>query len=59
MGVSREEKMKAWNCAIGLNQIDGGYQPSKELLQLIEKEVNEEITTEEMVNILRAKCTKK
>lgn len=41
MGVSREERIKAWNCAISLNQIDGEYQPSKELLQLIEKEVNE------------------
>lgn len=59
MDVSREEKIKAWNCAIGLNKINGAYQPSKELLQLIEKEVNEEITTEEMVNIIIAKCTKK
>lgn len=59
MGVSREEKIKTWNCAIGLNQIDGEYQPSKELIQLIEKEVNGEITTEEMVNIFIAKYNKK
>lgn len=45
MGVSREERIRAWNCVISLNQIDGEYQPSKELLQLIEKEVNEKITT--------------
>lgn len=55
MAVSSET---AWNFAIGLIKVDG-LKPSKELLELIEKEKRGEITTADMRKILRQKYNMK
>jgi len=57
--VSKEEKIKKWENAIALNQLDGEWIPSKEFMDLMEKEINGEITTEEMRKILTEKYTEK
>ena len=41
------EKRKAWDFAIGMMQV-GGVEPDQEYLDLVEKEINGEITLEEM-----------
>ena len=46
-----EEKRKAWDFAIGMMQVDG-VKPDKEYLELVEKEINGEITLEEMEQII-------
>jgi hypothetical protein len=48
-------KRKAWENAININQIDGEWIPSKEYKELMEKEINGEITTKEMKEILNKK----
>ena len=48
---TREDKRKAWNFAIGMMQVDG-VKPDKEYLELVEKEINGEITLEEMKQII-------
>lgn len=53
--LTKLEKRKAWNFAIGLNQIDGEYKPSETLAKLIEKEINSEIEGEEILKILTEK----
>lgn len=42
---------QAWDFAIGMMQVDG-VKPSKEYLELVEKEINGEITIEEMKQII-------
>ncbi|WP_461207638.1 antitoxin VbhA family protein [Clostridium sp. DL1XJH146] len=54
----KEEKRKAWEFALGMNQIYGKYIPSDEMKELIEKNINEEITTDEIIDILIKKYTK-
>ena len=56
---SKEEKRKAWEWGIGTNQLDGEWIPSEELKELMEKEINGEITTEEIREILIKKSTVK
>jgi len=56
---SKEEKIKAWNFAININQLDGEWIPSKEYMELVEKEINGEITTEQIRKILIKKHTVK
>jgi hypothetical protein len=56
---SKEEKRKAWEWGIGMNQLDGEWIPSEELKELMEKEINGEITTEEIREILIKKYTVK
>lgn len=46
-----EEKRDAWDFAIGMMQVDG-VKPDKEYLELVEKEINGEITLEEMEHIV-------
>ncbi len=55
MAVSNEV---AWNYALGMIKVDG-LEPSKELLELVEKEKRGEVTTEEMRRILRKKYNMK
>lgn len=55
MAVSSET---AWNYALGMIKVDG-LEPSKELLELIEKEKRGEVTTEEMRRVLRKKYNMK
>ena len=45
------EKRRAWNFAIGMMQVDG-VEPDQEYLDLVEKEINGEITLEEMKLII-------
>ena len=51
------EKRKAWDFAIGMMQVDG-VEPSQEYLDLVEKEINGEITLEEMKLIILKKHDK-
>lgn len=44
---TKEDKRKAWNYAIGMMQVDG-VKPDEEYLELVEKEINGEITLDEM-----------
>jgi hypothetical protein len=57
--LSRAEKIKNWEDVIALNQLDGEWIPSKVYMDLVEKEINGEITTEEMIKILIEKYTEK
>lgn len=49
--MTREEKRKAWNYALGMMQVDG-VKPDEEYLELVEKEINGEITIDEMELII-------
>lgn len=42
-----EEKRDAWDYAIGMMQVDG-VKPNQEFLDLVEKEINGEITLDEL-----------
>lgn len=55
----KKEKRAAWDFAININQLDGEWKPVEEYMELVEKEINGEITTEEMRNILNKKYSKK
>lgn len=57
--MSKEEKRKAWEFAIGMNQIDREWKPDDEYMELVEKEINGEITTEQIIEILNKKYTEK
>lgn len=57
--VSKEANRKAWNNAIALNQINGPWEPDAEFKELMEKEINGEITTQEMRERLIKKYTQK
>lgn len=45
---------KAWEFALGMIKVDG-LEPSSDLLELIEKEKQGEITTEDMIKLLNKK----
>jgi len=47
-------KEEAWNFALALAQLNGA-EPSKEFLELIEKEIRGEITLEEIERIIYEK----
>jgi hypothetical protein len=55
---SKIEKRVNWQYAITLNQIDGEWKPSDEYMKLIKKEINGEITTQDMREILNKKYLK-
>lgn len=44
-------KRQSWDFAIGMMQIDG-VKPDEEYLELVEKEINGEITLDEMEDII-------
>lgn len=44
---TKEDKRAAWDYAIGMMQVDG-VKPDAEYLELVEKEINGEITLDEM-----------
>ena len=48
-----EEKRKSWEYALNLNQIDGTYKPSPLLNDLMEKEINGELSSNEIVEKLK------
>ncbi len=49
--MTSAEKRKAWNYALGMMQVDG-VKPDEEYLELVEKEINGEITIDEMELII-------
>lgn len=54
---TKEEKRAAWDYAIGMMQVDG-VKPDDEYLELMEKEINGEITLDEMKLIILKKHDK-
>ena len=50
-------KKEGWDFAIGMSKVDGG-EPSKELLELVEKEIRGEITMEDIKKALYEKYSK-
>lgn len=48
---TKEDKREAWDFAIGMMQVDG-VKPDEEYLELVEKEINGEITLDEMKQII-------
>lgn len=48
-----EEKRKSWEYALNLNQIDGEYKPSHLLSDMMEKEIQGELTSDEIVEKLK------
>ena len=48
---TKEDKRKSWNFAIGMAQVDG-VKLDQEYLDLVEKEINGEITLDEMKLII-------
>lgn len=59
LNLSKIEKRQDWEYAINLNQIDGPFEPSEKLKELMEKEINGEIKSDEIVKILVKKYTVK
>lgn len=55
--MTKEEKRKSWDYSIGLMQVDG-VKPDAEYLELVEKEINGEITLDEMELIILKKHDK-
>lgn len=54
---TKEDKREAWDYAIGMMQVDG-VKPDQEYLDLVEKEINGEITLDEMKLIILKKHDK-
>lgn len=52
-----EEKQKSWEYALELNQIDGPYKPSPLLSEMIEKEIQGELSSDEIVKKLKQEYT--
>ncbi|OIK06468.1 antitoxin VbhA family protein [Bacillus sp. MUM 13] len=48
-----EEKRKSWEQALELNQIDGHYEPSPLLSDMMEKEIQGELSSGEIVERLK------
>lgn len=48
-----EEKRKSWEYAIELNQIDGAYKPSPLLSDIMEKEIQGELSSDDIVEKLK------
>jgi hypothetical protein len=57
--TSKKDKREAWDFAININQLDGEWIPSDEYKKLVEKEINGEITIDEMIEILDEKYINK
>ena len=55
--LTKDEKREAWGFAIGMMQV-GGVEPDQEYLDLVEKEINGEITLDEMELIILKKHDK-
>lgn len=48
-----EEKRKSWEYALDLNQLDGTYEPSPLLSDMMEKEIHGDFSSDEMVKKLK------
>jgi len=57
--LDKLQKIKNWEYAIGINQLDGEWIPSKEYMELVEKQINGEITIQQMRDILNKKYSEK
>lgn len=51
---NRMNKEKAWNYALGIIKVDG-LEPSPDFLELVEKEIKGEITTDDIRRVLDQK----
>ena len=58
MGVFPMTKKDAWNYAIGLIKVDG-LEPTEDFKKLVEKEIQGEVTTEDLKKYLDKKYTVK
>lgn len=58
MGVFSMTKRGAWNYAIGLIKVDG-LEPTDDFKELVEKEINGEMTTSDLKEYLDKKYTVK
>lgn len=54
MGVISMDNNKAWEYALGMIKVDG-LEPSKEYLELVEREKKGEITTDDIRKVLDKK----
>lgn len=57
--MNKNEKRENWEFAININQLDGEWVPSKEYKELMEKEINGEISKQEIREILNKKYSDK
>lgn len=48
-----EEKRKSWEYALDLNQLDGAYEPSPLLSDMMEKEIHGDLSSDEIVKKLK------
>lgn len=48
---SRDKKRNNWDTALGINKMDN-FKPDEEFKELIEKEINGEITTEDIIKLI-------
>jgi hypothetical protein len=55
----KQEKKGIWKFAINMNQLDGPWEPSEEYKSLIEKEINGELTVDQIIEELNKKNTEK
>ena len=58
MGVLSMTKKGAWDYAIGLIKVDG-LEPTDDFKELVEKEINGEVTTDDLKRYLKKKYTVK
>jgi hypothetical protein len=56
---NKELKRKAWDFAININQLDGEWIPSSEYKELMERQIEGEITTQQMRELLNKKYAEK
>lgn len=52
------DKQKAWDFALGLIKVDG-LEPSKDFLEMVEKEKRGEITDQDILKYINEKAKKK
>ena len=54
MAMTRDEKREAWDFAVGMQAVDG-HVPSEDMMEMIEKEINGEMTVDEIARELKRK----
>jgi len=54
---NKDQKRKAWDFGLNINQLDGEYKPSDFLKELIEKDINGEMGKDDILKLLIEKYT--
>ncbi len=54
MAMTRDEKRTAWDFAVGLQAVDGRV-PSEDMMEMIEKEIDGEMTVDDIARELKRK----